>query len=211
MLVETFPVGAFQCNCVIVADEATREAIVIDPGDSPRAILERVRAHGLTVRALIHTHAHLDHILGTREVQQETNARIHLHPADAFLYENLPMQCGMFGWNAQTPAPVDAPLADGEELRFGAHALTVIHTPGHTPGSVCFELARPGEAPLLFSGDTLFRRGIGRTDLWGGDFDQILTSIRSRIFTRSADTIVLPGHGPKTLVGDEIRKNPFLT
>jgi len=213
LLRETFPVGAFGCNCTLLADPQTREAIIIDPGDSPAKILERVRHHGLAVRHLVHTHAHLDHIMGTRLVKAETGASILLHPGDDWLYENLAMQCGLFGWNADTPAPVDRALQDGESLTFGAFALEVIHTPGHTPGSVCFELSRAGERlerPLLFSGDTLFRRGIGRTDLWGGDHRALLASIRERLFVRPEETEVLPGHGPTTVLGEEIRKNPLL-
>jgi glyoxylase-like metal-dependent hydrolase (beta-lactamase superfamily II) len=208
IFVESFPVGAFQCNCTILADEETKEAVVIDPGDEPRRILERVKRYDLKVRYLLHTHAHLDHIMGTKRVKEETSAEIRLHPDDDWLYQNLAMQCGMFGWNAEEPSPVDKHLHDGEVLAFGSHRLEVIHTPGHTPGSVCFEL---GGERLLFSGDTLFARGIGRTDLWGGSYPQILRSIEERLLTRDEDTRVIPGHGPDTTLGDERRKNPFLT
>jgi hydroxyacylglutathione hydrolase len=209
IFLETFPVGAFQCNCTLLADEATREAVIIDPGDDAQRILERVRRYDLKVRYLLHTHAHLDHIMATRRVKQETEAEILLHAGDDWLYQNLAMQCGMFGWNADQPLPVDRHLAHGELLSFGAQALEVIHTPGHTPGSICFSTG--GDAPLLFSGDTLFARGIGRTDLWGGSYPQILRSIEERLLTRPGETRVIPGHGPDTTLGDERLKNPFLT
>jgi glyoxylase-like metal-dependent hydrolase (beta-lactamase superfamily II) len=209
LLVETFAVGAFQCNCTILADEATREAIIVDPGDDPGRILQRLRAYDLKVRYLLHTHAHLDHIMGTKLVKQETGAEVLLHSEDDWLYRNLAMQCGMFGWNADEPPPVDRHLADGQILTLGSRDIEVVHTPGHTPGSLCFALG--GEEPLLFSGDTLFARGIGRTDLWGGSFPQILESIRGRLLTRPDPTRVIPGHGPRTTIGEERRKNPFLT
>ncbi len=209
LFVETFPVGDFQCNCAILVDEATREAVIVDPGDDAPRILARVKSHGVTVRYLLHTHAHLDHIMATRAVKEATGAEVRLHPGDDWLYQNLAMQCGMFGWDADTPSPVDAPLAEGDVITFGGERLTVIHTPGHTPGSVCLESA--GETPLVFSGDTLFARGIGRTDLWGGSHPQLLRSIERRLLVLPDPTRVVPGHGPRTTIGDERRKNPFLT
>jgi glyoxylase-like metal-dependent hydrolase (beta-lactamase superfamily II) len=207
--VETFPVGAFQCNCTLLADETTREAVIVDPGDDAEEILDRVRRNDLTVRYLLHTHAHLDHIMGTKRVRQETGAPVVLHSGDDWLYRNLAMQCGMFGWNADEPPPVDRSLEDSEILVVGEHRLQAIHTPGHTPGSMSFFV--DAEKPLLLSGDTLFARGIGRTDLWGGSFPQILRSIRERLLTLPDPTHVIPGHGPRTTIGDERRKNPFLT
>jgi len=209
MFLETFAVGAFGCNCTVLADEGSKEAVIIDPGDDAEAILERVKRYDLRVKYLLHTHAHLDHIMGTKRVKQETSAEIRLHPGDDWLYQNLAMQCGMFGWNADLPLAVDAALEHGEVLAFGGHRLQVLHTPGHTPGSVCFEVE--GEKPLLFSGDTLFARGIGRTDLWGGSYPQLLQSIHERLLTRAEETHVIPGHGPPTTLFDEKRKNPFLT
>jgi glyoxylase-like metal-dependent hydrolase (beta-lactamase superfamily II) len=206
-LVETFPVGPLQCNCTILADESSGEAVVIDPGDEAERILRALQAAQLTPVALLHTHAHFDHITGSRRVREATGAAIRLHPADRPLYDALPDQAALFGLAAEAPAEPDAPLADGETIRFGSHALTAIHTPGHTPGSTCFRLA--GDRPLLFSGDTLFRRSVGRTDLWGGDTRKILASIREKLFNLAGDTPVVCGHGPDTTIDEERRLNPF--
>jgi hydroxyacylglutathione hydrolase len=206
-VIETFPVGPLQCNCTILADEASREAVVIDPGDEPERILRALEAMKLTPVALLHTHAHLDHITGSREVKEATGAPIRLHPADRPLYDALPEQASFFGLRAAAPLPPDAPLEDAETIGFGPYTLTAIHTPGHTPGSTCFALS--GDRPVLFSGDTLFHRSIGRTDLWGGDTDAILTSIRQKLFTLPGDMPVVCGHGPETTIEDERRLNPF--
>lgn len=206
-IIETFPVGPLQCNCTILADPATREAVVIDPGDEAERILRALEAEKLTPVALLHTHAHFDHITGSRAVKEATKAPIRLHPGDRPLYDALPEQASFFGIRAEAPAAPDAPLIDGEVIRFGAHALRAIHTPGHTPGSTCFSLE--GDSPLLFAGDTLFRRSIGRTDLWGGDTDAILESIRKRLFTLPGGTSVVCGHGPETTIDEEKRLNPF--
>jgi hydroxyacylglutathione hydrolase len=206
-LIETFPVGPLQCNCSIVVDEATLEAVVIDPGDEPERILTALSSAGVRPLALLHTHAHLDHITATREVAETTGALIRLHPADRPLYEALPEQAAFFGLSAREPRPLDAPLSDGEVIRFGRSSLRAIHTPGHTPGSMCFVLE--GDEPLLFSGDTLFRRSIGRTDLRGGDTDAILASIREKLFALPGGTPVVCGHGPGTTIDEERRLNPF--
>lgn len=200
---EQVVVGAFQCNCHILANE-NGEAVIIDPGDDAELILEA--AKGLRVKYLLHSHCHLDHITGTRAVQEATGAKILIHEADKPLYENLPMQARLFGWNVGEPAPVDATFRDGDTFAFGRHEISVLHTPGHTPGSCCFRLGNE-----LFSGDTLFRRSIGRTDLWGGNLEQELDSIRRRIFTLDPDVLVHPGHGPDTRVKEEKEGNPFLT
>jgi glyoxylase-like metal-dependent hydrolase (beta-lactamase superfamily II) len=205
---ETVPVGPLQCNCAILVDEPSREAVVIDPGDEPAKILAALRRLGAKPVALLHTHAHFDHIGGTSEVRRATSAPIRLHPADRFLYDALPQQAALFGESARAPLPPDGELADGETIAFGACALRAIHTPGHTPGSTCFLL--DGGAPILFSGDTLFRRSIGRTDLWGGDTDQILASIKEKLYTLPQETRVVCGHGPDTTIGEEERENPFV-
>ena len=207
VLIETFPVGPLQCNCTIVAEEATGEAVVIDPGDEPERILRALQGASLKPVALLHTHAHLDHITGSRRVKEATGAAIRLHPADRPLYDALPEQAAFFGLSAEAPIDPDAPLTDGETIRFGPHSLTAIHTPGHTPGSTCFRL--DGDRPLLFSGDTLFRRSVGRTDLWGGDTQRILASIREKLFALPGDTSVVCGHGPDTTIDEEKRLNPF--
>lgn len=212
LLVETFPVGAFGCNCSIVACPDTREAIVIDPGGDPEHVLEVVSHYDLTVKAAIHTHAHLDHIAATRDVKEATGCTIHLHPGDQFLYDGFAMQARMFGWKVRDVLPVDAALAHDETMSFGKKQLRVVHTPGHTPGSVCFELGdeTTGGVPLLFAGDTLFRRSIGRTDLPGGDGQLIVRSIRERLWAMNPDTKVVCGHGDGTTIGDEMKKNPFV-
>ncbi len=210
-------VGAFQCNCHILADDATKEAVIVDPGDEAPAILEHVKDLGVTVKALVHTHCHLDHITGTRAVREATGGRILIHEGDRWLYENLKEQYGetmrLFGLNVgrgHEPLPIDETLQHGGTIRFGAFSLAVIHTPGHTPGSCCFALEDRKER-RLFSGDTLFAGSIGRTDLWGGNMDQELASIRERLFKLPDETVVLPGHGPETRIGEEKRENPFLT
>ena len=206
-LIETFPVGPLQCNCTILADEASGEAIVIDPGDEPSRILRALESAKLRPVALLHTHAHLDHITASRAVKEATGAPIRLHPDDRPLYDALLEQAAFFGLRAEAPLPPDAPLEDRESIRFGRWTVSAIHTPGHTPGSTCFELL--GDQPVLFAGDTLFRRSIGRTDLWGGDSDQILSSIREKLFLLPGDVPVVCGHGPGTTIGEEKRLNPF--
>ncbi|HEY7574241.1 MAG TPA: MBL fold metallo-hydrolase [Thermoanaerobaculia bacterium] len=205
--IETFPVGPLQCNCTILVDDATREAVVIDPGDEPERIRKALEEARVRPVALLHTHAHFDHIGATRALSEATGAPIRLHASDRPLYDALPEQAAYFGLSAAPPRPVDRDLADGEVIRFGRFSVRAIHTPGHTPGSTCFELE--GDAPILFSGDTLFRRSIGRTDLWGGDTPTILASIRERLFTLPGEIPVVCGHGPGTTIAEEKRSNPF--
>lgn len=210
VLVETFPVGVLSCNCTIIACERTREALVVDPGGDADRILDVVRSNGLSVKHVLHTHAHFDHVLGTRAVKDATGGKVRLHPGDAFLYDDLAAQAAWLGLELEDEAPpVDAALADGETVPFGDHGTLVLHTPGHTPGSCSFSLST-GEGMLLLSGDTLFRGSIGRTDLPGGDYDRILASIKNRLLSLDDDTRVIPGHGPETRIGLERRKNPFL-
>jgi glyoxylase-like metal-dependent hydrolase (beta-lactamase superfamily II) len=210
MLLETFPVGSFQCNCSVLACADTKEAIVVDPGGEHQRILEIVRHYDLTVKWIVHTHAHLDHIYETRDVKEQAGGTIALHKDDLFLYDGFAMQAAMFGWRVRPVLPVEHWLTDGEKLDFGKRAAEVVHTPGHTPGSCCFKVDIDGE-PLLLAGDTLFMRSIGRTDLPGGDFTTIERSIKERIYTLDPDTRVICGHGPDTTVGDERLRNPFVT
>jgi glyoxylase-like metal-dependent hydrolase (beta-lactamase superfamily II) len=197
------------CNCSIVACPSTGAAAVIDPGGEVDRILEVLRSHGLELQAIVHTHAHIDHILGTKRLAEETGAPIWLHAEDLPLYQGISMQAAMIGMaGAPTPPDPDHFCVDGEELLLGPEEkLTVLHTPGHTPGSVCFHAESQS---TLYSGDTLFRRGIGRTDLWGGSHPQIITSIRERLMTLPGDTQVVPGHGPSTTIGAELKSNPHL-
>jgi glyoxylase-like metal-dependent hydrolase (beta-lactamase superfamily II) len=205
--VRTIPVGPLQCNCSIVADTEAGEAIVIDPGDEADRILLALAATKCRAVALLHSHGHFDHIGGTAGVSRATGAAIRIHAADRPLYDRLPEQASFFGLSAEPPLPPDGGFADGEKISVGRFRLEAIHTPGHSPGSTCFLLE--GEAPVLFSGDTLFRRSIGRTDLWGGDTDTILASIRQKLFALPAQLRVVCGHGPDTTIGEERTSNPF--
>ncbi|MCA9676276.1 MAG: MBL fold metallo-hydrolase [Kofleriaceae bacterium] len=210
LLRETFPAGPFECNCTIIACGDTKDAVVIDPGGETERIAEIIASYDLTVKAIIHTHAHLDHIHATRDVKQAHGGDICLHRDDLFLYDGIEVQAAMFGWKVQPVLPVDRYLGDGDVVTLGKRSALVIHTPGHTPGSLCFEVEQPGERTLVFAGDTLFRRSVGRTDLPGGDSRTLMTSIRERLYTRDLDAVVIPGHGPTTTLGDEARANPFV-
>jgi len=204
-------VGALGCNCTIVACPETKEALVVDPGDEAPAILDELARLGVTAVKLVHTHAHLDHVLGTADVAARTGAAVVLHKDDRWLYDNVDMQARAFGWRAQaTMRPPTHEVTGGERLAFGRREATVVHTPGHTPGSTCFYLDHPGETPLLFAGDTLFAGSVGRTDLWGGSFAQLDRSIRGPLFDLPDDTIVVPGHGPETSILAEREENPFV-
>lgn len=210
LLRETFAAGPFQCNCTILACGDSKDAIVIDPGGELEHIAEIVAHYDLRVTAIVHTHAHLDHIYGTREVQAAHGGEIGLHRDDAFLYDGAAAQAAMFGWTVKPMAPVARWLEHGDTVALGRREVAVIHTPGHTPGSICFEVADPDAGRVVFAGDTLFRRSVGRTDLPGGDRRQLETSIRERLYTRDLDALVVPGHGPTTTLGDEARANPFV-
>lgn len=210
LLRETFPAGPFACNCTILACADTKDAVIIDPGGELAKIAEIVAHYDLSVRSILHTHAHLDHIYGTREVKQAHGGEICLHRGDTFLYDGFAMQAQMFGWKVQPTSPVERWIEHGDTIELGKRVLDVIHTPGHTPGSVCFEIHDPDMGRLMFAGDTLFRRSIGRTDLPGGDGAQLASSIRERLYTRDLDTLVITGHGPTTTLGDEARANPFV-
>ncbi|NBX76092.1 MAG: MBL fold metallo-hydrolase [Proteobacteria bacterium] len=209
MIQKTFTVGPLQCNCTILACEKTLEAVIIDPGDEPQKIIQHLNQMGVSVKYLLHTHAHFDHIGGTKGVKAHTLAPVCLHSGDQAIYEMLPVQGKMFGMHFESAPPIEKFLQDEETLRFGEHEIQVIHTPGHSPGGVCFKLT--GGDETLFSGDSLFQGSIGRTDLWGGDYDQLIKSIKQRLLVLDDDIGVFPGHGPSTLIGKEKRNNPFLT
>ncbi len=216
LLRQSFPVGALGCNCTIVACPETREALVVDPGDDGPEILAALARDGLTAVRIVHTHAHFDHVMATAEVATATGADVLLHRDDRWLYDNAIMQTRAFGiertdgrpWTA--PPPPTLELAGDEAIAFGRREARALHTPGHTPGSVCFFVELGGETPLLFAGDTLFKGSIGRTDLWGGSLPTIKASIRDRLLTLPDDTVVVPGHGPETTVGAERESNPFI-
>lgn len=209
MIIETFPVGPLQCNCTILGDPETGEAIVIDPGDEAMQVLKRLSAHGLKPKAILITHTHLDHVGGNHEVREKTGARVMLHEKDLPLYDNLAMQAQMIGLDPPVRGKVDEHIHQGDVIFFGGKgdSIEVLHTPGHTPGSCSFFL---GSRNLLFSGDTLFSGSIGRTDLWGGDFDTEIRSIRERLLPLPDKTRVIAGHGPDTTIALERESNPFL-
>ncbi len=212
-IIEIIPVGAFQCNCIILGDFETKEAIVIDPGDEVEEILDRVKKHGLRVKSIVHTHTHIDHIGGTTALQKATNGRVMLHKEDLFLYEKMDMQGAFLGLppnKIEKPVAVDEFLVDGQQLEVGKIKGMVLHTPGHTPGSCGFYFPTLDQTGILFPGDTLFAGSIGRTDLWKGDYEQEIQSIKKKYLTLPEETIVVPGHGPNTSVGREKQMNPYL-
>jgi hydroxyacylglutathione hydrolase len=207
MIRKTFSVPPLGCNCSIIGDPVTKQAIVVDPGGAHERILHEVRQLGLTVSHILHTHAHFDHFLASGEMKKATGATICLHQNDLELWKNLELQCRMFGV-AYVPVPEpDYWLKDEEKLLIGQVAAVAIHTPGHTPGSMSFHF--PGD-DLVLAGDTLFRGSIGRTDLWGGDFDAIEQSIRERLYSLKDATVVVTGHGPETEIGLEKTTNQFV-
>jgi glyoxylase-like metal-dependent hydrolase (beta-lactamase superfamily II) len=208
MIIETFPVGPIQCNCTILGDEETREALIIDPGDDPEEILARLEKHKLKAVQLVCTHTHIDHVGGIHELQERLGTPAAIHKADLFLYEKLDVQAQWCGMPVPKQAAIDNFVADGDAVCCHGVEMGVIHTPGHTPGSTTFHLK--GDRNILFTGDTLFMQSIGRTDLWGGSYQEILRSIENKLMPFDDDTLVIPGHGQATTIGHEKRYNPFL-
>jgi glyoxylase-like metal-dependent hydrolase (beta-lactamase superfamily II) len=209
MIIETLPVGPLQCNCSILVDEETRLAIVIDPGGDFEKIQARLDKAGAKVTAIVHTHTHIDHVGATAPLQRWSSAKASIHEADRPLYDLLPVQAQMLGVPLPEICELDGDLTDDYVVHAGGIELGVLYTPGHTPGSVSF-VVHGDDDSVAFTGDTLFRRGIGRTDLWGGDSDLIIHSLRNRLMTLDEKTVVIAGHGPTTTIGEERRANPFL-
>jgi hydroxyacylglutathione hydrolase len=211
MLIESCAVPPFEKNGYIVASAATGDAIVIDPGDEVEQLIAIVRRTGVTVRYIMLTHSHLDHISGCIEAKAEWDVPLVLHRDDLFLYERVVQQGIAFGIRMRPQPPIDAWFDQQPHWMFGDCAVTVHHTPGHSPGQVCLQIGE-GEraADCLFVGDTLFAGSIGRTDLPGGDHDTLLRSVREVLFPLGDDCRVYPGHGPTTTIGEERRTNPFL-
>ena len=208
MIHEVIPVGWLQCNCSIIGDEMTGEALVIDPGDEIERVEKILARHQLKVKGIIITHTHIDHIGGLDKLKRATGAAAMMHEADFPMYRDLGGLATLLGVPPPPVVDVDRFLKEGETVRWGSMALEILHTPGHSPGSLSLHM--PGENARIFSGDTLFNGSIGRTDLWGGSFEEILKSIHGKLLPFADETRVYPGHGPATTIGEERANNPFL-
>ncbi|MBV9402696.1 MAG: MBL fold metallo-hydrolase [Candidatus Eremiobacteraeota bacterium] len=210
MIVQHLVLGALACNCTILGDEASREAIIVDGGDGVEQVVSYLEGAGLRAKYLIHTHAHIDHIGDAGELRARAGGAVMLHPADLPLYQTLPLQAQWIGLSeAPKVAAIDGELTDEEVLRCGDVSVEVLHTPGHTPGSVSFVVSIERNQ-LILSGDTLFAGSIGRWDLGGTSQEDIVQSIKRKLLAFPDQTRVLPGHGPSTTIGIERRTNPFL-
>ena len=224
---EVIPVGMLQCNCSILGDPVTGEAIVVDPGDDVARILETLQRHRLKVRAIVSTHTHIDHVGGLAELHKLTGAPVLIHEADSELYKHLELQAQWLGVPTPSTMRIQDFVKEGDTVQWGGFAARVLHTPGHTPGSISLviepgdavaadkegqrQAQRPTAGPgLLLAGDTLFQGSIGRTDLGGGSLPQILKSIREKLLVLPEETVVFPGHGDTTTIGEERESNPFL-
>jgi glyoxylase-like metal-dependent hydrolase (beta-lactamase superfamily II) len=197
-------VGRLQTNCYIIQSE--HYGIIVDPGDEPERIIRFVKDLGLTPRLIVATHAHFDHVLGVERIRKELHLPFAINKEDLEILESMQARVRQFmGFNVPPPPQVDQFLAEGQSITVGQEAMTVLHTPGHSPGSI--SLAGDG---YVFTGDALFNQSIGRTDLPGGDFDTLIHSITERLFNLDDDTVVYPGHGPETSIGDEKLANPFV-
>lgn len=207
MIRETFPVGPLACNCTILGDEEAQEAIVIDPGDDVIHIHNRLDELGLRLKQILVTHGHIDHVGGAVRLKKLTGAPIFLNPGDLPQLKIMADQAAWLGVDTPETAAPDESLQDGLVVGLARYPANVMHTPGHTQGSVCLHFA---PLKLLIAGDTLFAGSIGRTDLPGGNFEQIIDSIHARLLALPDETDVLPGHGPATSIGEERRSNPYL-
>jgi hydroxyacylglutathione hydrolase len=207
MIHRILPVGPLQCNCSILGDEQTHEAMVIDPGDQIDDILKILAEEKLTVKQIVVTHAHIDHVGGAMKLKKATGAPILMNQSDYALLKMLPLQAAWVGMRPPGAVEIDEGAGEGKVLQIGASPVNVIHTPGHTEGSICLFL--PDEKKLI-AGDTLFAGSIGRTDLPGGSMDKIMRSLHTRVLALPDETEVTPGHGPQTTIGDERETNPFL-
>jgi len=203
LILRKLVVGELATNCYIVGSETTREGMVIDPADEASQILKSVKTADLKVKYIVLTHGHPDHFAALAELKKATGAQVLVHREDAEILELPPVV--FFGATFPQPPPADRQLEDGETIELGDLKLRVIHTPGHTPGGICL-LANN----VLFSGDTLFNNGIGRYDLPGGNLEKLMDSLHRKVLTLPEKTVVYPGHGPETTIGDEKRSNPYL-
>lgn len=207
LLRETFPVGPLRCNCTLLANLESHEAMVVDPGDEIADILARLARHHLTLKQIVVTHAHIDHIGGAAQLKRATGAPVLFHQADLPILNMLEMQAGWLGLPAPEKVALDQNANDGLSTGIPGLAAEVIHTPGHTPGSICLHFPKQ---ELLLAGDTLFAGSVGRTDLPGGDTRALLHSLHTRLLLLPENTLVVPGHGEETILGQERETNPFL-
>lgn len=215
MIYVKIPVGMLQCNCSIIGDPRTLECVVVDPGDEVERILGLLGRYKLKVKAIVSTHAHIDHVGGLAKLYQYTGAPVMMHSDDLPLYRGMEVQAAFLGVRPPELVEVHQLLKEGDVLQWGDFLANVLHTPGHTPGSVSLYLPTDGanttlSQPQLFSGDTLFAGSIGRTDLWGGSFGDIISSLKGKLMQLPDSTIVHPGHGASTTIGHERDSNPFL-
>jgi hydroxyacylglutathione hydrolase len=207
MIHEILPVGPLQCNCSVIGDEATREAMVIDPGDDIEDVLAVIRKHNLQVKQIVITHAHIDHVGGAMKLRAATGAPILLNQNDYELLKMLDVQAAWIGVADPGKIDIDGSVSSGETVSAGQHTAQILHTPGHTEGSICLYFAPDKK---LIAGDTLFAGSIGRTDLPGGSMQKIMRSLHGTVMTLPDETVVVPGHGPLTTIGEERESNPFL-
>jgi hydroxyacylglutathione hydrolase len=207
MIHEIIPVGPLQCNCSIIGDETTHEGMVIDPGDDIEEILALIRKHSLKIKQIVITHAHIDHVGGAMKLRKLTGAPVLLNQNDYALLKMLDVQAAWIGMPSPGSVDIDQSLGHADKVTAGTLEAGVIHTPGHTEGSICLYFATEKK---LIAGDTLFAGSIGRTDLPGGSYDKILNSLHDHVLALPDETVVVPGHGPLTTIGDERETNPFL-
>jgi glyoxylase-like metal-dependent hydrolase (beta-lactamase superfamily II) len=207
MIFEVFPVGLLKCNCSIVADEATREAMVIDPGDDISYILQRLAANRLTLKQIVITHGHIDHVGAAARLKRLTGASVLMNEKDLAMLDIMDKQAAWLGVVPPEVVEIDGSANDLGVVSLASLRAEILHTPGHTPGSICLHMA---SEKILFAGDTLFAGSIGRTDLPGGHTPTILRSLRDRLLPLPEDTVVIPGHGAGTSIGEEKQSNPFL-
>ena len=205
MIIKNIVVGPLEVNCYILGCEETKEAAIIDPGDNADEIIKIIEREGLKPKYIINTHAHFDHIGGVKEIQDYFKIDFILHKEDLFLIENASEQAAAFGLKPISKPEVNRYVNNDEKISLGNNSITVIHTPGHSPGCVCYYLDNN-----LFVGDTLFAGSIGRTDLPGGSYETLISSVKEKLFPLGDSTVVYPGHGPSTTIQSEKEHNPFL-
>jgi hydroxyacylglutathione hydrolase len=208
MVRKTFPVGVLGCNCTIIADEEAGEAIVVDPGGEPEAIIKFCSELNVTIKKIVLTHGHFDHILAAHTIRSHSHAEIYLNEGDRWLYENIDQQGTLYGFQFEKIGTYDQNLEHQQIHNCGDLHIETLHTPGHSPGSVCFHIESEN---LLLAGDTLFAGGVGRSDIWKGSHADLISNVKKHLLVLDEKTVVVPGHGPETSIGVELRTNPFIT